>query len=63
MNQERLAMLYVQNTPKYALKYEYWVITVSNHVPWFYGAFESVAEAEKACDSESRMIVENALYE
>ena len=63
MSEERLAMLYVQNTPKYALKYEYWVITISKGVAWFWGAFESVAEAEKACDSDSRMIVENALYE
>ncbi len=48
----------VQNTPIYALKRKYWIVTPVHGELWFYSAFDTFETAKQA-RQDDQIIVEN----
>ena len=57
-----LANVFINNVPRteYKNKNKFWVVTLCSNELWFYGAFETREKAEKACDIETRFVIEAA---
>lgn len=48
----------VQNTPEYALKRRYWIVTPVNGELWFYSAWDDFNDAVKQRETD-QLILEN----
>lgn len=57
-----LANVFINNVPheEYINRNKFWVVTICSNELWFYGAFETKEKAEKACDIDTRFVIEKA---